>query len=156
MSIEVSLEINGKPCSVRASSAATLLDALRDQLQLTGTKRGCNYGVCGACTVLLDGKPARSCLSLIALCEGRTVSTVEGLGTRETPSRLQQAMVDSGAIQCGFCTPGILMSLTALLANHPQATANDIRHALSGHLCRCSGYAAIVEAAIAAAGRQDG
>ena len=148
----IDLQINGESCGVRTEPATTLLEVVRTELGLTGAKRGCNQGVCGACTVLLDGKPVRSCLTLAANVGERHVTTVEGLETEGTLSAIQQALIDSGAIQCGFCTPGIALTLEAFLRENPGPNEQQIRHALSGNLCRCSGYVKIVEAAVRAAG----
>lgn len=149
--IDLELTVNGEAMSVRARTAATLLDVLRSELELTGSKRGCNQGVCGACTVLLDGVPVRGCLTLAANVGERRITTIEGLAQGGTLSRVQKAMVDSGAIQCGFCTPGMVLTLEALLRQTPKPSADEIRDGLSGNICRCSGYVKIVEAALAAA-----
>jgi aerobic-type carbon monoxide dehydrogenase small subunit (CoxS/CutS family) len=146
------LRVNGEALSVASSATATLLDVLRYQLGMTGSKRGCNQGVCGACTVLLDGAPVRGCLTLAANVGERAVTTIEGVSQDGTLSRVQQALLDAGAIQCGFCTPGVVMTLEAFLRDHPKPSADQVRHALSGNLCRCSGYVKIVEAAVAASG----
>jgi carbon-monoxide dehydrogenase small subunit len=143
-----SLDINGERREVLAPVSSTLLEVLRGPLELTGTKRGCNHGVCGACTVLIDGKLARACLTLAADVGEQAVLTIEGIGDDRGLSRVQQALLDAGAIQCGFCTPGFVMALTSLLASQPHPSADEIRSALSGNLCRCSGYIKIVEAAI--------
>lgn len=143
---DVILQINGEPRAARIEGFPTLLDVLREQLQLTGAKRGCNYGVCGACTVLLDGKPARSCLTLAQMCEHVAVTTVEGVGVNGRLHPVQQCLLDTGAVQCGFCTPGVVLSAKALLDAQPQPSRHEIAVALSGNLCRCSGYGAIVEA----------
>ena len=150
--IDLDLNVNGETTSVRARTDATLLDVLRVELELTGSKRGCNQGVCGACTVLLDGTPVRGCLTLAANVGDRKVTTIEGLAQGGTLSRVQRAMVASGAIQCGFCTPGMVLTLEALLRHNNDPSADDIRDGLSGNICRCSGYVKIVEAALAAAG----
>ena len=142
----VTLTVNGRARAVRAAPWHTLLEVLRDQLGLTGAKRGCNQGVCGACTVLLAGKPVRGCLSLALNCAGLPVTTIEGLATGKDLSPLQQAVVDSGAVQCGFCISGILMSAQALLWDNPRPSIDEVRAALSGNLCRCSGYRKIVDA----------
>jgi len=141
------ITVNGEACEVLAPASATLLEVLREKLALTGTKCGCNHGVCGACTVLLDGKLARSCLALAADVGDRAVTTIEGIAEGRELSVIQRALVDSGAIQCGFCTPGFVIALTALFARNPRPQRDAIRAALSGNLCRCSGYVKIVEAA---------
>ncbi len=147
----IELEINGTACDVRASGSDTLLTVIRDQLLLTGTKRGCNQGVCGACTVLSDGRPVRSCLSLALDCEDRRVDTIEGLTAHPAMQALQQAFISAGAFQCGFCTPGMLVSAFDLLQRNRRPSSGDVRGALSGNLCRCTGYKKIVEAVLAAA-----
>jgi carbon-monoxide dehydrogenase small subunit len=144
----VTLKVNGKALTATAATADTLLTVLRDRFLLTGAKRGCNQGVCGACSVLIDGRPARACLSLAADCVDQDITAVEGLSTPLALSPLQAAMVRAGAIQCGFCTPGMLISLTALLQECPQPTRDDIRTAISGNICRCTGYQKIVEAVV--------
>jgi carbon-monoxide dehydrogenase small subunit len=131
-----------------------LLDVLRSSLGLTGTKRGCNHGVCGACTVLLDGKLARSCLMLAIDVGERPVTTIEGVARAQDFSAVQRALIDAGAIQCGFCTPGFVIALTELFAREPRPGREQIRTALSGNLCRCSGYVKIIEAAERLAGGQ--
>jgi aerobic carbon-monoxide dehydrogenase small subunit len=141
------LTINGAARDVLAPVGATLLDVLRDELGLTGTKRGCNHGVCGACNVLIDGKLARACLMLAADVGDRPIATIEGVAGEEGYSRVQRALVDGGAIQCGFCTPGFVIALTELFARDAHPDRETIRIALSGNLCRCSGYVKIVEAA---------
>jgi carbon-monoxide dehydrogenase small subunit len=146
------LAVNGETHDVLAPASATLLEVVRDNLALTGTKRGCNHGVCGACTVLLDGQLARSCLTLAADVGEQPVTTIEGIAGDKDFSRVQRALIDSGAIQCGFCTPGFVIALTDLFARDPRPTRDGIREALSGNLCRCSGYVKIVEAAEQLAG----
>ncbi len=150
--LPMTLNVNGEPHDVLAATAATLLDVLRASLGLTGTKRGCNHGVCGACTVLLDGKLARSCLTLAVDVGERPVTTVEGIAGNEAFSPVQRALIDAGAIQCGFCTPGFVIALTELFARDPRPGREQIRAALSGNLCRCSGYVKIIEAAERLAG----
>ncbi|MGC1351420.1 MAG: (2Fe-2S)-binding protein [Xanthobacteraceae bacterium] len=147
-SMDVALTINGEERMLRIEPFETLLTSLRDRLHLTAAKRGCNQGVCGACSVLIGGEPARACLSLTANCVDRDITTVEGLSTPLALSPLQAAMVRAGAIQCGFCTPGMLVALTALLKECPQPTRQEIRQAVSSNLCRCTGYQKIVEAVV--------
>jgi len=142
----ITLSINGNDHMAVVKPFTTLLQVLRDQLGLTGAKCGCNQGVCGACTVLIDGKPARACLSLAANCTGRQIVTIEGVGSVAQPSRVQQAFIDAGAVQCGFCTPGMVLSSESLLAENPKPSVAEIRTALSGNLCRCTGYKRIIEA----------
>jgi aerobic-type carbon monoxide dehydrogenase small subunit (CoxS/CutS family) len=146
MSYHLMFTLNGKPMDLYIQPHLTLLQVLRDQLLLTGTKEGCSTGDCGACTVLLDGEPISSCLKLAAEVEGQQVITVEGLGTEDTLAPLQKALIAMGALQCGFCTPGMLMSATALLMKNPHPTEAEIRSALSGNLCRCTGYDKIIRA----------
>ena len=144
--------LNGRPAHVEAPSHWTILDLLRDGLALTGTKDGCGEGVCGACTVLLDDEPVRACLVLAARLRGRSVTTVEGLERGGVPDRLQEAFARAGAVQCGFCTPGMLLSAHALLASNPLPTEREVREGLAGNLCRCTGYTKIIEAVLTAAG----
>jgi carbon-monoxide dehydrogenase small subunit len=144
--VALSLCVNDESHGIAVPPCRTLLDALREDLGLTGAKRGCNVGICGACNVLVDGLLVRSCLSLAVAVAGRIITTVEGLATDEGPSLVQQAFIDAGAIQCGFCMTGMIMSATALLAENPSPTREDIRVAISGNLCRCSGYVKVIEA----------
>jgi len=140
---------------VLVSPSSTLLETLREDLQLTGTKHGCELGECGACAVLVDGRPTLSCLALSVQCEGREVTTVEGLAVNARLHKLQEAFADLGAAQCGYCTPGILVTAKALLDEEPHPSRERIREALSGNLCRCTGYLQIFEAVEAAAGAVD-
>lgn len=145
----ITLTVNDRTCETVVESRTTLADCLRQQLGLTGTHLGCEHGVCGACTVLVDGRTARSCLMLAAQAEGCRITTVEGLEKDGHLTPLQQAFWDRHGLQCGFCTPGILMTLTELLHDDPVADQAAVREALSGHLCRCTGYQNIVDAALA-------
>ena len=149
--IPIDFTLNGRPCRAEAPAHWTALDLLRHGLALTGTKYGCGEGVCGTCTVLLDGEPVRACLVLAARLRGRVLVTVEGLDRDGEPDRLQAAFARAGAVQCGFCTPGMLLSAQALLASNASPTAQDVREALAGNLCRCTGYTKIIEAVLAAA-----
>ena len=149
--VAVGLTVNGNHYDRTAEPRLLLSDFLRHELGLTGTHVGCEHGVCGACTVLLDGEPVRSCLLFAVQADGREITTVEGLApARETLHPLQAAFRECHGLQCGFCTPGILMSMTAFLRDYPDATDTDIREALTGHLCRCTGYTNIVRAVKAA------
>ena len=147
----IALTVNGEARQSSADSFDTLLTVIRDQLFLTGAKRGCNQGVCGACTVLADGRPVRSCLSLALDCEDKHIDTIEGLGEQPLMRTLQRTFIAAGAFQCGFCTPGMLVAAFALLSDNPRPSEADVRRALSGNLCRCTGYKKIVEAVIGAA-----
>ncbi len=151
----ISLTVNGVPREVAVEPRRTLLEVLREDLGLTGTKLGCGIGDCGSCTVLVDGVPTFSCLMLAVQAEGCSVETVEGLAENGRLSRLQEAFVEKGAIQCGFCTPGMLMTSTALLRENPHPTEQEVRRAISGNLCRCTGYQKIVEAVLAASSGED-
>jgi carbon-monoxide dehydrogenase small subunit len=145
--------VNGEAVDTLVDGYKTLLEVLREELQLTGTKHGCELGECGACAVLLDGAPVLSCLSLAVECQSRAVTTVEGLGAHGRLHPLQECFADHGAAQCGYCTPGILVTAKALLDRDPHPTAERIREALSGNLCRCTGYQQIIEAVEMAAAR---
>jgi aerobic-type carbon monoxide dehydrogenase small subunit (CoxS/CutS family) len=144
--VRLAFTVNGEPADVLIDGYKTLLEVLREDLQLTGTKHGCELGECGACAVLLDGEPVLSCLSLGVECQGRLVTTVEGLPTGGVLHPLQEAFADLGASQCGYCTPGILVTASALLEREPSPTRDQIREALAGNLCRCTGYLQIIEA----------
>jgi len=147
----IQLTINGLPRSAVAEARVTLADFLRDRLGLTGTHLGCEQGVCGACTVLVDGDAVRSCLMLAVQVDGREVVTVEGLADAAGMHPVQEAFWESHAFQCGFCTPGFVLSTVALLRENPDADEHDIREALSGNVCRCTGYQSIIEGVVAAA-----
>ena len=149
----VCFTLNGRAVSGFAEPRMLLSDFIRHVIGATGTHVGCEHGVCGACTVQIDGAPARSCIMLAVQAEGADIRTVEGLAPPTRLSPLQNAFRDNYGLQCGFCTPGILMSLDALLRDRPDATEPEIREVLSGHLCRCTGYGSIVKAALAAARR---
>jgi aerobic carbon-monoxide dehydrogenase small subunit len=150
--IPIRLTVNGIPREAAAEARKTLADFLREDLGLTGTHLGCEHGVCGACTVLLDGEPVRSCLMLGVQARGATITTIEGLALDGVMNPLQEALRSSHAFQCGFCTPGFVMQITALLSENPSPTEPEVREALSGNLCRCTGYETIVNGALAAAG----
>ena len=144
--IAVTLKVNGEEKELLIKEDALLIDVLRDEINYTGTKRGCGEGECGTCTVIIDGRPVNSCLILAALVQGKEITTIEGVGTPENLHPIQQAFVDEGAIQCGFCTPGMVMSTKALLDSEKNPDEQQIRKALSGNLCRCTGYVKIVNA----------
>ena len=152
--VAVSMRVNGAPERFQVDVRVTLLDALRDHLGLTGTKKGCDQGACGACTVLADGKRVLSCLTLAAQCEGRQVTTIEGLATGGARHPVQEAFIRHDAFQCGYCTPGQIMSAVALLAEGRAGSDEDIREFMSGNLCRCGAYPNIVAAIRDVAGRR--
>ena len=149
----ISLTVNGERRQAEVPVRLTLADFLRHRLELTGTHVGCEHGVCGACTILLDGVPVRSCLMFAAQINGKSITTVEGLSTDGKMSPLQEAFRDAHGLQCGFCTPGFLMTLIPFLEQNPDPTETEIRHAISGNLCRCTGYQHIVDAVKLAAER---
>jgi aerobic carbon-monoxide dehydrogenase small subunit len=142
----VRLKVNGVAVTAVCRPERILLDLLREDLQLTGTKRGCDLGTCGCCTVWIDGRPVLSCLTLAHLVDGRDVTTIEGVSPAGGLSPLQKAFVEHGATQCGFCTPGFIMTATALLRDQPHPSRAEIERAIAGNLCRCTGYRKIVEA----------
>ena len=148
----LSLQVNGRTHQLAVADNALLLDVLRDQLGLTGTKQGCDGGECGACTVLMDDQPLLACITLAAGCAGRRIETIEHLSANGRMSRLQQAFHEKLGTQCGFCTPGMVMAAEALLRRCPDPSAAQIREALAGNLCRCTGYVKIIESVQAAAG----
>ncbi len=145
-SAHIDLHINGEVHSLEVETKRTLLEVLRQDLLLTGTKRGCNQGVCGACSILVDGKSIRSCLSLAVAMQGRDIVTIEGLSDGARLDRVQQAFLDAGAIQCGFCMPGMIITAKALLDKNPRPSTKEIRHALGNNICRCSGYVKVIDA----------
>lgn len=140
------LKVNGQSEEITAAPWHTLLDVLRYELGLTGVKEGCGNGNCGSCTVLLDGEPVNSCLVLIGEVEGKEITTIEGLAQDNELHPLQQAFIDEGAVQCGFCTPGMILNAKALMDSNPQPTEQEVRTHISGNLCRCTGYDKIVRA----------
>ena len=142
----ITLRINGEDHEVAVSPNRTLLEVLREDLALTGTKEGCDDGVCGTCTVLVNGKPVRACLLLAIQAQGSRITTIEGLAEGERLHPIQQAFIDHGAIQCGYCTPGMILAAKALLEETAQPTDQEIKRAISGNFCRCTGYNKIVEA----------
>lgn len=148
---KISFILNGKHITKDVAVNHSLLELLRDELRLTGTKCGCNAGECGTCTVLVDGKPINSCLMLAADTDGKEVLTIEGLGSEKSPHPLQKAFIAYGAIQCGYCTPGMLLSSKALLDKNPNPTLDELKKALSGNLCRCTGYDKIFKAVLSVA-----
>jgi xanthine dehydrogenase YagT iron-sulfur-binding subunit len=150
--VPVTLEVNGKPLKLNIEPRVTLLDALRNYSNLTGSKEVCDRATCGACTVLFDGEPIYSCMKLALEAQGHTITTVEGLGADGKLSAIQQAIVDSDASMCGYCTPGFVMTLTALLKKNPHPTVDEVRTACSGNLCRCGTQARLLTAALKAAG----
>ncbi len=143
--------VNGTPHEIIIEPQMTLVEVLRDQLDLTGTKCSCGVGECGACTVLIDGKPALSCLTLAITAREKSILTIEGLANGTTLHPIQQAFVDYGAIQCGYCTPGMILMTKALLDENPNPTREEVKEGLAGNLCRCTGYVKIVDAVLAAA-----
>jgi len=149
--VPITLTVNGRSISAEVEARMTLADFLREQLGLTGTKLGCEHGVCGSCTVLWDGAAVRSCLVLAAQADGASLTTIEGLATGEAMHPVQQAFWEHHGLQCGFCTPGMVLTAVALLEENPAPSEEEIREALSGNLCRCTGYQNIVRAVRAAA-----
>ena len=147
----IQLTVNGEEYEVVVAPNQTLLEVLRDDLYLTGSKEGCGEGACGTCTVLLDGNPVRSCLTLAVEVQGREITTIEGLAPMGELHPVQKAFVEYGAIQCGFCSPGMILTAKALLDENPHPTEQEARQAISGNVCRCTGYAKIVEAILKAA-----
>jgi carbon-monoxide dehydrogenase small subunit len=153
---QIDVTVNGTLQTVEVSARRMLSDFLRDDLHLTGTKRGCETGTCGACSVLLDGEVVKSCLSLAVQANGSCITTVEGLSQGETLHPLQQSFMECGGLQCGYCTPGFLMASCAMLARNPNPTVDEVRQGLNGNLCRCTGYTQIVESVLNAAEKMRG
>jgi carbon-monoxide dehydrogenase small subunit len=153
--IEIALTVNGTARSVTVPAGETLLETLRERLVLTGAKRGCNQGVCGACTVSIDGQSMRGCLSLTANCADSEIVTIEGMATDGALGRIQAALESTGAVQCGFCTSGMVIAADALLRANPHPSAAEVQAGISGNLCRCSGYRMIVDAVLLAASGGD-
>lgn len=149
--VSIELKINGEIHAVSVKPNETLLDVLRDKIGLTGTKKGCDTGQCGACTILLDGKPVPSCLILVVDVKNKEIITIEGLAENGSLHPLQEAFVNEGAVQCGYCTPGMILSAKALLDQNPHPSEQEIKEAISGNLCRCTGYVKIIQAISAAA-----
>jgi len=147
----ITLKINGEVHNVAVEPNQTLLDVLREELALTGSKKGCDSGVCGACTVIIDGKPVLGCMTLAVRCQDREILTIEGLSQNGRLHPLQQAAIDHNAVQCGFCAPGWILTAKALLESTPRPTREDIRRGIAGNICRCTGYKKIEEAIMAAA-----
>ncbi|NMB35054.1 MAG: (2Fe-2S)-binding protein [Firmicutes bacterium] len=150
----VTLNVNGGSYTKIVRANTLLVNALREELDLTGTKKGCELGDCGACTVLLDGKPVNSCLVLAVEADGREITTIEGLDKEGKLDKLQESFIENTAIQCGYCTPGMILSGKALLESNPNPTEHEVRRAIAGNLCRCTGYVNIVKAIMAAADKQ--
>ena len=158
MKHNIRLAVNGETYTIAVEPRESLLDVLRDKLGLTGTKKGCNRGDCGACTVIMDGKPVNSCLVLAVEADGKELLTIEGLADKGQLHPVQEAFIQYGAIQCGYCTPGMIMSAKALLDENPNPNEEEIRRAIGGNLCRCTGYVKIIDAIKKAAeswGKQD-
>ncbi len=153
MSLTINCTINGKPITANAEPSTSLLEFLRDTLEMKGTKLCCNTGECGACTVIYNGKPINSCVTLAADANGAKITTIEGLAEDDKLHPVQQAFIDTGAVQCGYCTPGYIMSVKALLDRTTKPTQEDIEEAVSGNICRCTGYAKIIDAIHLAANR---
>lgn len=151
--MNVNFGLNGEPVRVEVSPSMTLTDMLREELGIKSVKKGCEYGECGACTLLLDGEPVASCIILAPQVEGRHVTTLEGLSKKALMINLQEAFIENGAVQCGFCTPGMLISSYALLRDNPTPTETEIKMGIEGNICRCTGFTKIIEAILDAAER---
>jgi carbon-monoxide dehydrogenase small subunit len=150
------IKVNDREYEIASGPATTLLDVLRYELRLTGTKEGCSTGSCGSCTVLVDGKAMNSCLVIVGEVEGKEITTIEGLSQQGKLHPLQQAFINEGAVQCGFCTPGLILTAKAFLDSNPHPTESQVRQAIAGNLCRCTGYDKIVRAIVSAADSQRG
>lgn len=155
MKTEVTLKVNGDSYNLYVEPKRTLLEILREELRLTGTKEACGQGACGACTVLLNNRPILSCITLAVGCEGMDITTIEGLNNNQELHPLQKAFIDKGAVQCGMCTPGMILSAKALLDVNQNATEMEVKEAISGNLCRCTGYKKITEAILSIACSED-
>lgn len=151
MNKTIQLQINGDPYELTVSPNQTLMDVLRDELSLIGTKKGCDSGACGACTVIMEGEPILSCMTLAVRCHNKKITTIEGLAENGKLHPLQEAAIEHNAVQCGYCTPGWLLSAKVLLDNNPHPTSEEIKEGIAGNLCRCTGYIKIEEAILAAA-----
>ena len=145
MAVEVTCTVNGKPVVMQVEATETLVDSLRLRLGLTGTKKACGTGDCGACTVLVDGEALRSCILLTASMQGKSIVTIEGLGNPANLHPIQEAFIEAGGIQCGFCTPGMILTIKAMLDKNPNPTDDEIKEGLAGNLCRCTGYTKILD-----------
>lgn len=154
--VSISLLVNGRSRTLSIEPRVTLLDALRDRLDLTGAKEVCDRGSCGACSVLVDGRPVYACMMLALDARGRAITTIEGIGTPEKPHPIQTAFVEKDALQCGYCTPGFVVAARALLESRPNPTLDEVREGLAGHVCRCGTYTRVCAAVLAAAGRRGG
>jgi len=152
----IDIQVNGEPHHVEVPARRMLSDLLRDDLNLTGTKRGCETGTCGACSVLVDGVVVKSCLSLAVQAHGCSITTIEGISQGDTLHPLQESFMQCGGLQCGYCTPGFIMTACAMLADNPNPTHDEVRAGLSGNLCRCTGYAQIVDSVLDAAEKMRG
>lgn len=150
------LTVNGEPVEATVPARRLLSDFLRDDLALSGTKRGCETGICGACSVLVDGKVVKSCLSLAVQARGKAITTIEGLSSGEELHPVQASFMQCGGLQCGYCTPGMVMATCSMLKDNPRPTVDEVRHGLNGNLCRCTGYAQIVESVLDASEKMHG
>jgi carbon-monoxide dehydrogenase small subunit len=154
MKKEITLKVNGNDYKMTVDTRMTLIEAIRGEIGLTSTKEGCSVGECGTCTVLMDGKPIYSCIMLAVEAEGKEILTIEGLADFDDLHPIQKSFIDHGAVQCGFCTPGMILTAKALLDENPNPTEEDVRKAISGNLCRCTGYSKIIEAIMSLSGNK--